>query len=244
MKMLERGSSVRSRVAPLPLATVTLGHALLLALLLAAPDPTERITPPQPLMLSLVDLSTPEPVAPADPRPNPAPAKPRVEPPIPSPLKAPEHVAAEAQPTAEPAPPEPAPPEPSELPESAAQPEPVPVAQPVRPVVPSPAIAAAPAQPEPPPTPPRAAAYLSNPEPSYPALSRRLGEEGIVRLDILVNPDGTVARLELARSSGFPRLDRSAMATVQASWKFEPARRDGKPVAAWVTVPIRFTLRS
>ena len=95
-----------------------------------------------------------------------------------------------------------------------------------------------------PPTPPRPADYLANPKPSYPSLSRRLGEEGTVRLNILVNPDGSVARLELARSSGHPRLDRSAMDTVQSSWKFEPARQGGMPVAAWVIVPIQFTLRS
>jgi protein TonB len=96
----------------------------------------------------------------------------------------------------------------------------------------------------PPPTPPRTADYLNNPKPPYPALSRRHGEEGIVRLNILVNPDGSVARLALAKSSGYARLDESAMKTVQASWKFEPASQAGKPVAAWVIVPIQFTLRS
>ncbi|MDO9220101.1 MAG: energy transducer TonB [Thiobacillus sp.] len=95
-----------------------------------------------------------------------------------------------------------------------------------------------------PPSPPRAADYLNNPKPPYPALSKRLGEEGTVRLSILVNADGSIARLELVRSSGYPRLDQSAMKTVQSSWKFEPARQGGKPVADWVTVPIQFTLRS
>ncbi|MGQ9861778.1 MAG: energy transducer TonB, partial [Thiobacillaceae bacterium] len=93
------------------------------------------------------------------------------------------------------------------------------------------------------PTPPVPADYLNNPKPPYPALSRRMREEGVVRLNILVNPDGSVARLEVARSSGYPRLDESAMKTVQSSWRFEPARQAGKPVAAWVIVPIRFTLR-
>ncbi|MCD6706501.1 MAG: energy transducer TonB [Thiobacillus sp.] len=65
-----------------------------------------------------------------------------------------------------------------------------------------------------------------------------------MRLNILVNPDGSVARLEIAKSSGYARLDQSAMHTVQSSWKFEPARQGGKPVAAWVIVPIQFTLRS
>ena len=101
-----------------------------------------------------------------------------------------------------------------------------------------------PMPPPPPPTPPRPADYLNNPKPTYPALSKRLGEQGIVRLNILVNPDGSVARLEIAKSSGYPRLDEVAMKTVQSSWKFEPARQAGKPVSAWVIVPIEFTLRS
>ena len=126
-------------------------------------------------------------------------------------------------------------------------PEPTPLPEPVPKALPPPApVAEAPksAPPLPTPTPARPADYLNNPKPSYPALSKRLGEEGTVRLNILVNPDGSVARLELARSSGHPRLDRSAMDTVQSSWKFEPARQGDTPVAAWVIVPIQFTLRS
>lgn len=95
-----------------------------------------------------------------------------------------------------------------------------------------------------PPTPPRPADYLNNPKPHYPALSKRLGEQGIVRLNILVSADGSVSRLEIASSSGYPRLDEVARQTVQSSWKFEPARQAGKPVPAWVIVPIAFTLRS
>ncbi|MCA1926758.1 MAG: energy transducer TonB, partial [Thiobacillus sp.] len=110
---------------------------------------------------------------------------------------------------------------------------------------PPPVVAEAPKPaPPPPPTPPRAADYLNNPKPPYPALSKRLGEQGVVRLNILVNPDGSVARLEIASSSGYPRLDEIAVKTVQSSWKFEPARQAGKPVPAWVIVPIEFTLRS
>jgi protein TonB len=127
-------------------------------------------------------------------------------------------------------------------------PEPTPLPEPVPEVFPPPAPVAEAPKPAPSlppaPTPPHPADYLNNPKPSYPALSKRLGEEGTVRLNILVNPDGSVARLELERSSGHPRLDRSAMDTVQSSWKFEPARQGGKPVAAWVIVPIQFTLRS
>lgn len=231
MKTPEPGSSAHPRVAPLPLAAVTFEHVLLLAQLLAAPEPTEKITSPRPLMLSLIDTPAPEPAAPADPRPTPALMRPRVEPPAPAPLLRTDHAAAESPPTAEPASAGPAPPEPMALPEPAAQPEPAPVAEPVRAVDPSSGIAVAPPERETPLTLPSAAAYRNNPKPPYPALSRRLGEEGVVRLNILVDPDGGVARLELAESGGFPRLDHSALMTARSSWKFEPARCGGKPLA-------------
>src|SRR3569623_1126389 len=109
---------------------------------------------------------------------------------------------------------------------------------------PQPVVAEAPKPAPPPPIPPRPADYLNNPKPPYPALSKRLGEEGVVRLNILVNPDGSVAQLEIVKRSGYARLAESARKTVQSSWKFEPARQAGKPVAAWVIVPIQFTLRS
>jgi protein TonB len=230
----------RDELAPLPLAVAVAAHAVLLALLLAAPEAAETVTPPRPLMLSLIAAPPPEPLAPPDAQQARAPAKPEIDPPPTQRLVA-ERAAAEPQPPAEVPPPEAvAAPEPA----APAEPAPAPVAAPLAAIAPAASAAVDPPQPEPPPTPPRAAAYLSNPKPAYPALSRRLGEEGVVRLNILVNPDGSVARLELANSSGFPRLDRSAMETVQSSWKFEPARRGGKAVAAWVIVPIQFNLRS
>ncbi|MDR2838343.1 MAG: TonB family protein [Azonexus sp.] len=88
-----------------------------------------------------------------------------------------------------------------------------------------------------------AAAYLNNPEPPYPALSRRLGEEGAVRLRVLVTTDGRAATVELAQSSNFPRLDEAARQAV-AHWRFVPARRGGEAVEATVIVPIVFRLDS
>jgi protein TonB len=86
------------------------------------------------------------------------------------------------------------------------------------------------------------ALYLRNPKPGYPAASRRLGEEGTVMLRVFVTVAGEARRVELKASSGFPRLDRAALDTVQ-TWKFVPARRDDRPVDAWVIVPIKFALR-
>lgn len=85
--------------------------------------------------------------------------------------------------------------------------------------------------------------YLDNPAPPYPALSRRLREEGTVLLRVLVDTGGAPARVELKQSSGHPRLDRAALETVQR-WRFVPARQGGAAIAGWVVVPLSFTLRS
>lgn len=87
------------------------------------------------------------------------------------------------------------------------------------------------------------AAYLDNPAPPYPGLARRLGEEGRVLLRVQVAPDGSAAQVELRQSSGFARLDAAALETVRR-WRFVPARQGGDTVAAWVLVPISFSLRS
>jgi protein TonB len=84
--------------------------------------------------------------------------------------------------------------------------------------------------------------YLSNPAPPYPALSRRMGEEGRVVVRVLVSMDGHAERIELRASSGHPRLDDVALETVR-KWKFVPARQGDQPVAAWVLVPISFSLK-
>ncbi|HQV09399.1 MAG TPA: energy transducer TonB, partial [Thauera sp.] len=86
------------------------------------------------------------------------------------------------------------------------------------------------------------AAYLNNPRPAYPMLSRRLREEGQVMLRVLVSPEGQPARVELRTSSGSERLDRAAQEAV-ARWRFVPARRGDVAVEAWVLVPIVFKLQ-
>jgi len=218
------------RVSRTLLTVVILAHAgLLLWVAFAAPKTVIPITPPRPLTVSLIKPQVEEP------QPKPV-AKPEAKPTPPKPVRKtePQLAVLVAKSTV------PSPMQAVESPKTTPEPAPVPE------VAPAPArvVAEAPKPAPPSPSPPRPADYLNNPKPPYPALSRRLGEEGVVRLNILVNPDGSVARLELAKSSGFARLDQSAMDTVQSSWKFEPARQDGSPVAAWVIVPIQFTVRS
>jgi protein TonB len=84
--------------------------------------------------------------------------------------------------------------------------------------------------------------YLDNPSPAYPPLSRREGEEGTVMLSVYVEANGQAGKVELARSSGFERLDRAALAAVKR-WRFVPAGRGADAMADWVRVPIVFSLK-
>jgi protein TonB len=109
------------------------------------------------------------------------------------------------------------------------------------------AVAAAPAssagEPAPVSAPRFDADYLDNPAPAYPPLSRKLGEQGQVLLHVFVAADGHAGKVDIRDSSGFERLDRAARDAVQR-WRFTPARQGDKTVAAWVLVPISFSLRS
>mgnify|MGYP002131249695 CR=1 FL=1 len=67
------------------------------------------------------------------------------------------------------------------------------------------------------------------------------GIEGTVRLQVLVQADGTASQVVLAQSSGSELLDKSALETVQR-WKFTPGRSQGRETAQWVSLPITFSL--
>jgi protein TonB len=84
-------------------------------------------------------------------------------------------------------------------------------------------------------------AYLDNPAPAYPPLSRRLKEQGRVLLRVLVSTAGSAQDVEVRSSSGSERLDRAAIEAVRR-WRFSPARRGAETIAAWVLVPIVFQL--
>ena len=85
--------------------------------------------------------------------------------------------------------------------------------------------------------------YLNNPKPAYPAMSRRLREEGVVVLKVHVRSDGTVATAIVDKRSGSTRLDEAALAAVK-QWHFVPARRGSEPIDSWVLVPIEFELQT
>ena len=196
-------------------------HAAAVAVLLQFQPVRSVLTEAVPIMVSLVTpplvLEKPKEL------PRPLPVKPRVQRVEPTPTPPPLITAVTE------APPPPAAPAP----------------QPVTPPAPPAPIAAAPASPPPAPVvPPNFnAAYLNNPPPAYPPQSRRLGHQGKVILRVLVNTAGTPDKVEVRTSSGFDRLDDAALDAVRR-WRFVPARQGDSPVAAWVLVPIIFTLES
>jgi protein TonB len=104
-----------------------------------------------------------------------------------------------------------------------------------------------PVVPLPAPAPPRVvppsfdAAYLQNPPPAYPLMSRRRGEQGKVVLRVHVTADGAADQVQVRISSGHERLDQAATEAVR-QWRFVPARQGDQPFAAWVLVPIVFAL--
>lgn len=161
----------------------------------------------------------PQPVEPPKPKPKPLPPKPK---PVPKPKPLP--------------PPEKAitlPPEPAPTPAPAAAPAPVP----------APVKAKADKSLGAPVTPPRIdASRLNNPAPAYPSISRRRGEEGTVLLELLVLADGRVTDVKIKESSGYPRLDRSALDAVKR-WRYKPAQRGDVAIEYRYLQPITFGLR-
>jgi len=78
--------------------------------------------------------------------------------------------------------------------------------------------------------------------PKYPIESRRRREQGTVVLSVTLGTDGSVDAVEVARSSGFERLDRAALDAVRR-WRWSPTLRDGVAVAVRGTVDIPFILQ-
>lgn len=179
------------------------------------PKPAEIVMPT--IQGSLI-MAEPEHVAPPPQEPPPPPPPPEKKP--------------EPKPVAKPPPKAP----PSERAVKAPEPEP---AAPVEKLAePRPAAPEAPV----PISPPRAdAGQLSNPAPIYPSLSRRLREEGTVVLDILIKADGTVGEIKIKTSSGFKRLDDTAVKAV-THWRYLPATQGDKKIDYWYEQPVEFNL--
>jgi periplasmic protein TonB len=78
-------------------------------------------------------------------------------------------------------------------------------------------------------------------DPTYPPASRRAGEQGTVRLKVLVDTNGRAANVEVMKGSGFARLDQAAVEAVR-KWRFEAATDGSKKIQAYTQVAVTFKL--
>lgn len=68
-------------------------------------------------------------------------------------------------------------------------------------------------------------------QPNYPPASRRMGEQGSVKLRLELDETGRITSAKVVESSGHTRLDNAGLATVK-NWRCQAATRDGQPVRA------------
>ncbi|WP_295955308.1 energy transducer TonB [Rhodoferax sp.] len=119
--------------------------------------------------------------------------------------------------------------------------------QPPAPPIAEPVAVAPAAPPVAPPAPPRVvlpssdADYLNNPKPSYPAMSKRLGEQGKVLVRVFIGIDGHPEKAELKRSSGYERLDKSALEYIMKC-RFVAGKVNGVPQPMWYEAPVNYVL--
>ena len=95
-------------------------------------------------------------------------------------------------------------------------------------------------------------AYLPGPDVVMPKLKREVKPaytrdayaakiEGAVIVQCVVEPDGTVSHATVLRSLE-PGLDQEALKAARG-WRFEPGRREGKPVPVRVSIELQFRIK-
>lgn len=81
---------------------------------------------------------------------------------------------------------------------------------------------------------------LSTPDPQYTDQARKAKFEGTCVLAMIVGPDGKPHDIRVQRGIGMG-LDQKAIEAVQ-QWRFDPATKDGRPVAVQISVEVSFKL--
>jgi TonB family protein len=84
---------------------------------------------------------------------------------------------------------------------------------------------------------------FANPKPPYPLLSRRMGEQGDVDLRLCLTYQGQIESVSVIKSSGYKRLDSSALETVK-TWKFSPLEIVDASSFDCYRLPIHFKLEA
>jgi len=209
-------------------ALVVLAHVLVLfvALHTRAPE-VLKLEPPRSISVQLI--AAPTPPAPPPPQASPKPTPPVTPPPTPRPVVKPL----------------PKPIKQSTLPTETPVAPPTPPSAPATPVVAAPPANPVPAMPQtlPADTAPKTVDHLSCavPTPVYPALSNRRGETGTTLVKIVIDTVGRIETAEVARSSGFPRLDDAAVQAALQS-RCHAHLENGQGIRSAALVPFRFAL--
>jgi periplasmic protein TonB len=81
---------------------------------------------------------------------------------------------------------------------------------------------------------------VSTPDPEYSEEARKAKYQGTCVLWLIVGPDGRPRDIKVSRTLGLG-LDEKAIEAVKR-WTFEPAMKDGRPVAVQINVEVRFSL--
>jgi periplasmic protein TonB len=81
---------------------------------------------------------------------------------------------------------------------------------------------------------------IATPDPEYTDEARRAKYQGTCVLGMIVGPDGKPRDIRVQRSIGMG-LDKKAIEAVQ-QWRFNPATKDGQPVAVQISVEVSFKL--
>ncbi|AOJ04053.1 MULTISPECIES: energy transducer TonB [Burkholderia] len=202
---------MRNDVPPRPLESKTI-TAQLLSAPVAQPVGVQSAPTPEP----------PKPVPKIKPKPTPAPRP--VAKPTPTPLPVSHEPSPNAITAPEPTPPAPA--APAETNAKAAPPAGAPTSRPTMEIVA-----------------PKEGAHLTCQiaKAAYPALSKRRGETGVVKVRFVVGLTGRIESAQVVQSSGFPRLDDAALDAIRSS-PCQPYLQNGQPMRAAYTQPYDFTL--
>lgn len=83
--------------------------------------------------------------------------------------------------------------------------------------------------------------FLHRELPVYPMLARRIGKEGRIVLRLTIDERGNLLNVEVIEKAGYGFTEAAIEAVKRST--FLPAKKDGKSIASWAILPIRFTLR-
>jgi periplasmic protein TonB len=82
---------------------------------------------------------------------------------------------------------------------------------------------------------------IYQPDPEYSEKARKKKFQGVCVLSLVVGADGKTRDIKVVRPLGMG-LDEQAIKAV-TQWKFEPALKDGQPVAVQIAVEVNFRIR-